>query len=122
MIVVLFARVSPSPGSRQDSPWLPEKARACDRHRVPPVVVPVLGEIEVTVGAGVDGGFGAAAIPPPQPGRNSTSSNREQTGEQYLCDIKKTLTCRAGNPASLGLGVRYRRREGHWLPVKCDLS
>jgi hypothetical protein len=60
--------------------------------RVPPLVVPVLGVTEEMLGAGVDGGFGVAAIPPPQPGRNSTSSNREQTGEQYLCDIKKTLT------------------------------
>ena len=49
--------------------------------RVPPLVVPVLGVTEVMLGAGVDGGFGVAAIPPPQPGRNSTSSNREQTGQ-----------------------------------------
>jgi hypothetical protein len=59
--------------------------------RVPPLVVPVLGVTEATLGAGVDGGFGVAAIPPPQPGRDSARSNREQPGKAYLCDIKKNL-------------------------------
>ena len=54
---------------------------------VPPLVVPVLGVIEATWGAGFDGGFGVAAMPPPHPGKNSARNNREQTGKQYLRDI-----------------------------------
>ena len=60
---------------------------------VPPLVVPVLGVMEATLGAGLDGGSGVAAMPPPHPGKSSASSNREQTGKQYLCDIRENLTC-----------------------------
>jgi hypothetical protein len=70
---------------------------------VPPLVVPVLGVIEAKWGAGLDGGLGVAAIPPPQPGKNSAKSNREQAGKQYLCDIKKNLSdARVARPVSEG--------------------
>jgi hypothetical protein len=59
---------------------------------VPPLVVPVVGEIAVTVGAGLAGASGVLAmvVPPPQPGKKSASSNREQTGNQDWRDIKET--------------------------------
>ena len=61
---------------------------------VPPLVVPELGVIEVTVGAGLGGGgeLGVlgAVVPPPQPGNRSARSNREQTGSQDLRDIKRS--------------------------------
>ena len=59
---------------------------------VPPLVVPVVGVIEVTVGAGLGGGFDVlgVVVPPPQPGNRSARSNREQTGNQDLRDIRKT--------------------------------
>jgi hypothetical protein len=74
---------------------------------VPPLVVPVLGVIAVTWGAGLapglDGELWVAARPPPHPGRNSASSKREQTGKQYLGDIKKNLVwVRVGQPVSDG--------------------
>jgi hypothetical protein len=70
---------------------------------VPPLVVPVLGVIEATWGAGLEGGLGVAAIPPPQPGKNSAKSNREQAGKQYLGDIKKNLSdARVALPVSGG--------------------
>src|ERR1700687_1025013 len=59
---------------------------------VPPLIVPELGVIEVTVGAGLLGGLGVLGliVPPPQPGNRSVRSNREPTGNQYLRDIRKT--------------------------------
>ena len=59
---------------------------------VPPLMVPELGAIEVTVGAGLDEGLGVLGliVPPPQPGNRSVRSNREPTGNQYLRDIKKS--------------------------------
>jgi hypothetical protein len=60
---------------------------------VPPLVVPELGVIEVTVGAELDGGeLGVlgVVVPPPQPGNRSARSNREQTGSQDLRDIRRS--------------------------------
>jgi hypothetical protein len=52
---------------------------------VPPLVVPVLGVIEATLGAGLDPGVGGLVVdarPPPQLGNNSSaSSNRELRGK-----------------------------------------
>jgi len=59
---------------------------------VPPLVVPELGVIKVTVGVGLDVGLGGLGevVPPPQPVNRSARINREQTGNQYLRDIRKS--------------------------------
>ena len=58
---------------------------------VPPLIVPELGVIEVTVGAGLDGGLEELdlTVPPPQAGNRSVRSNREDRENQYLRDIKE---------------------------------
>ena len=58
---------------------------------VAPLIVPELGMIEVTVGAGLDGGLGelGLTVPPPQPGNRSVRSNTKERGNQYLRDIKE---------------------------------
>jgi hypothetical protein len=73
-------------------------------------------------GAGLEDGLGVvAAIPPPQPGRNSASSNREQTGKQYLSDSKKNLIlARVGLPVSDG--HPKPTMGGALVTVQCDLS
>ena len=64
---------------------------------VPPVVVPLLGVIEATVGAELDGGVGGLgsgldARPPPQPGNDSkASSNQRLNGRKFLGDIRGSL-------------------------------
>jgi len=63
---------------------------------VPPLIVPVLGAIEATVGAGLDagGGLGEDVRPPPQPGndrRRTPNSKREPTGKYFWGDIKASL-------------------------------
>ena len=57
---------------------------------VPPLVVPELGVIEVTVGAELDGESGGlgVVVPPPQPVSRSARSNTEETGNQCLRDIR----------------------------------
>ena len=59
---------------------------------VPPLVVPVAGDIAVTVGAGFVGASPVLGevVPPPQPGKRIASSNREQTGNQDWRDIRET--------------------------------
>lgn len=59
---------------------------------VPPLVVPELGVIRVTVGAGLDGGLGGLGevVPPPQPVNRSARNNRGKTGNQYLRDIRES--------------------------------
>ena len=42
---------------------------------VPPPVVPELGVVKVTVGAGLEGEFGVV-VPPPQPVKRSARSNK----------------------------------------------
>ena len=51
---------------------------------VPPLVVPEVGDIAMTAGAGLAGGAVVlgVVVPPPQPGNRSARSNREQTGNQ----------------------------------------
>ena len=58
---------------------------------VAPLIVPELGVIEVTVGAGLDGGLGelGLTVPPPQPGNRSARSNSKERGNQHLRDIKE---------------------------------
>jgi hypothetical protein len=58
---------------------------------VPPLMVPELGVIEVTVGAGLGEGLEELGliVPPPQLGKRNAKSNREQTGNQCLGDIKE---------------------------------
>ena len=104
VIDVLLARVTPVAGVPPRLTVAPDrKPVPAMVTLVPPLVVPVLGVIEATWGAGLEGGLGVAAMPPPHPGRNSASSNREQTGKQYLCDIKKNLIlARVGLPVSDG--------------------
>jgi len=57
---------------------------------VPPLMVPELGVIEVTAGAGLEGEPEelGLTVPPPQPGNRNATSNKEQTNNQYLGDIK----------------------------------
>jgi len=74
---------------------------------VPPLVVPELGAIEVTVGAGF--GEGAGVLPPPQPGNKSARSNRELTGK-FLYDIGLSLAD-AGAPCQSQMDVRRPRRR-----------
>ena len=58
---------------------------------VPPLMVPDLGVIEVTVGAGL-GGLGelGLTVPPPQPGSSNATISKEQTGNQCLGDINES--------------------------------
>jgi hypothetical protein len=53
-------------------------------------MVPELGVIEVTAGAGLEGEPEelGLTVPPPQPGNRNATSNKEQTNNQYLGDIK----------------------------------
>ena len=94
MIEVLLTRVTPVAG-------VPPKLSVTPVRKlvpvivtvVPPLVVPELGVINVTVGAGLDGepgDLGVLAKPPPQPGKESARINREKTGNQYLRDIRKS--------------------------------
>jgi hypothetical protein len=57
---------------------------------VPPLMFPELGVIEVTVGAGLGEGLEELdlTVPPPQPGNRNATSNKAQTGNQCLGDIK----------------------------------
>lgn len=57
---------------------------------VPPLIFPVLGVIEVTVGAGLGEGLGELGliVPPPQPGNRKATSNKEHTGNQRLGDMR----------------------------------
>jgi hypothetical protein len=57
---------------------------------VPPLMFPELGVIEVTVGAGSEGGLVESdlTVPPPQPGSMNATISREQTGNHCLGDIK----------------------------------
>lgn len=57
---------------------------------VPPLIVPELGVIEVTVGAGLEEGLEELGliVPPPQPSKRNARSNKEQTGNRCLGDIK----------------------------------
>ena len=57
---------------------------------VPPLMFPELGVIEVTVGAGLEVGLVELGliVPPPQPGKKSATSNKEQTGNQFFRGIK----------------------------------
>lgn len=61
---------------------------------VPPLFVPVLGVIEATVGAGFVGvvGLVVEVRPPPQLGNTDTSNNREARGNQFLGNIRGTLS------------------------------
>ena len=85
---------------------------------LPPLVVPEVGVIEATVGAGLDG-F-CAGVLPPQLGSTSTSSNRELTGNQFLEDIIKECSGsqkglnshRWTSETAEGRGTRYPTNVG----------
>ena len=93
VIEVLLTRVTPVAGVPPKLSVTPvRKPVPVTVTVVPPLVVPELGVISVTVGAGLDGEPGdlGVAKPPPQPVKKSDRSNRERAGSQYLRDIRKS--------------------------------
>lgn len=95
VIDVLFTRVTPVAAVPPKLTVAPVRKPAPVMVTVvPPMVVPELGVIRVTLGAGLDVGLGeldvfGVVVPPPQPGNSSARSNREQTGNKYPRDIRE---------------------------------